>query len=139
MSASRSCQQCGKELAPEGVFCPFCGSRQDVPSQEDLERVISSESLEESKTLIDPAHLDTIDTPSRPIDALTDTENAGQTSEQTPLPKDSKPPPLGILEPGTILGQHYEIVSKVGEGGMGVVYKASENHGASGCAACHGS
>jgi eukaryotic-like serine/threonine-protein kinase len=133
------CIECGAQIAPGASFCGSCGTHQP-PESEKLKTVVNdsiadalpAEAKEESG-VSDPA--EAIET----FHQLSPHSLGGSsTDEPVKLPATSatahkgttggRLPAVNQLDPGTVLNSRYEIVRRIGGGGMGAVYLAKDRN-----------
>ncbi|MBX5477689.1 MAG: protein kinase [Pyrinomonas methylaliphatogenes] len=112
------CLQCGAPVAPDDRFCGNCGAAQP-------------NSMANATISVSPPSL-----------VVSGPEPYGRTDAKGDAPRKTRPEgsdrPLGTtggrrplnkpLEPGTLLNQRYEIVRRIGGGGMGAVYLAKDRN-----------
>ena len=124
------CIQCSAAINADENFCGVCGSRQD--------RVGSSSSPDVTENVQHdtyPAGMKDVPNQERPTSMSSqrgtgelneDSEIASRTSRTGEAPaRRSKPK---ALEAGTVLTHRYEIVRRIGGGGMGAVYLAKDRN-----------
>jgi len=133
------CIECGAQIAPGASFCGSCGTHQP-PESEKLKTVVNdsiadalpAEAKEESG-VSDPAEAietshqlsphslggSSTDEPVK-LPATSTTAHKGTTGGRLPAVKQ--------LDPGTVLNSRYEIVRRIGGGGMGAVYLAKDRN-----------
>jgi serine/threonine protein kinase len=124
------CQKCGVTIAPDENFCGSCGAGLPLDSASSSEGVESEQSVTPANSLSQSSampgdstwqeeqhHTDALDDSPASIGA---TSRAGATPDKRPKPK--------ALAAGKVLNHRYEIVKRIGGGGMGAVYLAKDQN-----------
>ncbi|HSK65173.1 MAG TPA: protein kinase [Pyrinomonadaceae bacterium] len=133
------CNACGARISPGELFCGNCGT-QLVPNSPELKTVAANLSDEvEVQPHVeslpsDELHVtDSGTAESAPISSnslggsFTDNVHMSETSA-APRGTGGHRPAVKQLDPGTILNHRYEIVRRIGGGGMGAVYLAKDRN-----------
>jgi serine/threonine protein kinase len=133
------CIECGAQIATGASFCGSCGTHQP-PESEKLKTVVN-DSIADSL----PAGAKEESGVSDPADAIETSHQlsphslgGSSTDEPVKLPATSatahkgttggRLPAVKQLDPGTVLNSRYEIVRRIGGGGMGAVYLAKDRN-----------
>jgi serine/threonine-protein kinase len=133
------CNACGSHVSPDEHFCGNCGTQQ-LPINSEL-RTIAADLSEDLGVHADlpsrvqpPAQSEPADTSEpKPISSAslggsyTDNVHIHETNA-APRGTGGKRPAVKQLEPNTILNHRYEIVRRIGGGGMGAVYLAKDRN-----------
>ena len=133
------CIECGAQIAPGTYFCGSCGTHQP-PASEKLKTVVN-DSIADAL----PAGAMGQGRVSDPADAIETSHQlspyslgGSSTDEPVKLPgtgatahkgtTGGRQPAVKQLDPGTVLNSRYEIVRRIGGGGMGAVYLAKDRN-----------
>ncbi len=131
------CHECGAETAENDLACSQCGASLDAPAIGDAANV-SLEASPEIHVEQEPEANEIVAADAAPAeekiitnDFADDTPNAtngGETSNTIAADTAQKRPGLKTLVEGTVLNARYQIVRKIGGGGMGAVYLALDKN-----------
>ena len=118
------CIECGTAVTPGESFCRNCGTQQPAQTS-----VAAKTAPEDS-----PSEQETLEDVSGPISSAS--LGGSSTVDVPPLVKHTvkkgttggRQPTIQQLDPGSVLNNRYEIVRRIGGGGMGAVYLAKDRN-----------
>lgn len=135
------CIECGAQIAPGEHFCGSCGTKQQplAPELQEVSGVLAAD-VEESKPPTESQKAETEETPVEAESAqlISSDSLGGSFTDSVRVAGTSAPahkgttgghqPTVKQLESGAVLNSRYEIVRRIGGGGMGAVYLAKDRN-----------
>lgn len=135
------CIECGAQIAPGEHFCGNCGVQQPLePELQEVSGVLGAD-VEESKPQSEAQNAETDETPVAPQESaplISSDSLGGSHTDSVRVAGTSAAPHKGTtgghhptvkqLESGAVLNARYEIVRRIGGGGMGAVYLAKDRN-----------
>jgi len=146
------CLECGTATVPGEPFCSNCGTKNPVVSPEKLKESIVQATAGDTGDLVKGGDSESAgaaaarspeapDESSEPLDDESDSESldflGGTTTGGAPVPvkhtvkkgnTGGHQPTIKQLDAGSVLNTRYEIVRRIGGGGMGAVYLAKDRN-----------
>src|ERR1051325_228043 len=130
-----ACLECGTPVTPGESFCRNCGTQQPAPAGPAVEQAAASSAEQAALAETAPPqqseaapmesdnsaiYSDALGGSSTGEDLVKHTVKKGNTGGRQPTIKQ--------LDPGSVLNNRYEIVRRIGGGGMGAVYLAKDRN-----------
>src|SRR4029453_10086393 len=127
------CLECGSQLAADESFCGNCGTQRLASKKSSAVQPASDAAVEpDSETTVETDFSQPEEFKAVKSDSLggSSADNHLHTSKP-PARKGTtggRQPTIKQLDPGTVLNTRYEIVRRIGGGGMGAVYLAKDRN-----------
>lgn len=125
------CLECGTPTVPGEAFCSTCGTKNPVaePAQESNAQAAAAASATgevpsetEGVGAVDSNSIGSMETP------VADDEQLPAVKHTQKGTTGGRQPTVKQLDPGSVLNSRYEIVRRIGGGGMGAVYLAKDRN-----------
>jgi len=121
------CLECGTPVTPGESFCRNCGTQQPAPTAVAAESAIDISASEKENLPVENSIPDLISS-----DSFGGSSTFGDPNPVKHTVKKGttggRQPTIKQLDPGSVLNSRYEIVRRIGGGGMGAVYLAKDRN-----------
>ena len=131
------CSECGANLTPEESFCGSCGARQSQSLADEAQESRESASAARMETVAGSTYGDLLaendeaggtSPPGASTGELAESDHEVSLTTEVSGAAPGKKSKSNALPPGKVLNNRYEVVRRIGGGGMGAVYLATDRN-----------
>ncbi len=121
------CIECGTQTVPGEAFCSNCGTKNPVPLQAAASAPKAAAAAVAGEAPAPDVGTGPTDSP-EPSPEASSAEPPGEVKHTQKGTTGGRQPTVKQLDPGSLLNSRYEIVRRIGGGGMGAVYLAKDRN-----------